>query len=89
MLEHTCFCAIDPARRPAYLDAVVRLLAPGGWLLALFWCHDRPGGPPWGSEAAELVQQLTGAGLRQQLWEPALGSAPERDHEWLGLWQRP
>lgn len=89
VLEHTCFCAIDPARRPAYLDAVVRLLAPGGWLLALFWCHDRPGGPPWGSEATELMQQLTVAGLRQQLWEPAQGSAPERDHEWLGLWQRP
>jgi SAM-dependent methyltransferase len=30
VLEHTCFCAIDPAQREAYLDTVRRLLAPGG-----------------------------------------------------------
>lgn len=89
LLEHTCFCAIDPGQRGAYLDAVVRLLAPGGWFLALFWCHGRPGGPPWGSDATDLEQQLTASGLQRRLWEPAQGSLPERDNEWLGLWQRP
>jgi methyl halide transferase len=89
VLEHTCFCAINPSQRPAYLEAVMRLLAPGGWLLGLFWCHSRPGGPPWGSDAAELEQQLTAAGLQQRVWEPAQGSLPERANEWLGLWQRP
>jgi thiopurine S-methyltransferase len=88
VLEHTCFCAIDPARRPAYLEVVMRLLAPGGWLLGLFWCHSRPGGPPWGSEAAELEQQFTASGLQRRVWEPAQGSQPERDNEWLALWQR-
>ena len=88
VLEHTCFCAIDPAQREAYLDTVARLLAPGGWLLGLFWCHRRPDGPPWGSEPELLVQQLTAAGFGQELWEPARGSAPERENEWLGLWQR-
>jgi len=88
VLEHTCFCAIDPAQRTAYLDTVMRLLAPGGWLLGLFWCHQRPGGPPWGSDAALLAQQLAAAGFRQELWEPAQGSVVERDHEWLGLWRR-
>ncbi|MFO7629200.1 MAG: hypothetical protein R6W06_06735 [Prochlorococcaceae cyanobacterium] len=28
VLEHTCFCAIDPAQRSTYLDTVARLLAP-------------------------------------------------------------
>ena len=88
VLEHTCFCAIDPDRRAAYLETVVRLLAPGGWLVGLFWCHRRPGGPPWGSDPEELAQQVAAAGLRRQLWEPARGSAPERDNEWLGLWWR-
>ena len=88
VLEHTCFCAIDPAQRPAYLEAVVRLLVPGGWLLGLFWCHGRPGGPPWGSDAAELAQDLTAAGLEPLVWEPAQGSLQERDNEWLGLWRR-
>lgn len=89
VLEHTCFCAIHPSQRPTYLEAVMRLLAPGGWLLGLFWCHSRPGGPPWGSDAAELKQELTAAGLQQRVWEPAQGSLPERANEWLGLWQRP
>lgn len=88
VLEHTCFCAIDPAERQTYLQAVMRLLAPGGWLLGLFWCHQRPGGPPWGSDADALAQQLSAAGLQQCVWEPAQGSAPERDNEWLGLWRR-
>ena len=52
------------------------------------WPQFLPGGPPWGSDAAELAKLLTAAGLRQQLWEPAQGSLPERENEWLGLWQR-
>ena len=89
VLEHTCFCAIDPTQRQAYLQTVVRLLQPGGWLLGLFWCHQQPGGPPWGSDATTLAQQLAAAGLQQQVWEPARGSAPNRDNEWLGLWRLP
>ena len=92
VLEHTCFCAIDPAQREAYLDTVARLLAPGGWLLGLFWCHPRRDGPPWGSDPALLAQQLAEAGFHKQLWERAQGSeqgsALERDNEWLGLWRR-
>jgi thiopurine S-methyltransferase len=88
VLEHTCFCAIDPAQREAYLDTVARLLAPGGWLLGLFWCHRRPDGPPWGGDPPLLAQQLKAAGFRQELWEPAQGSTTERDNEWLGLWHR-
>ncbi len=88
VLEHTCFCAIDPSQRPAYLDAVASLLRPGGWLLALFWCHGRPGGPPWGSDPALLEQQIHASGLVPLLWEPAQGSAGGREGEWLGLWRR-
>ncbi len=36
IVEHTCFCAIDPARRDDYIATACRLLAPGGWLLGLF-----------------------------------------------------
>ncbi len=37
VVEHTCFCAIDPARRPEYVDVVASILKPGGRLLALFY----------------------------------------------------
>jgi thiopurine S-methyltransferase len=88
VVEHTCFCAIDPAQRPAYLARVHQLLVPGGWLLALFWCHPRPGGPPWGSDPAALEHHLRGAGFLPVLWEPARGSVDARQDEWLGLWRR-
>lgn len=93
VLEHTCFCAIDPALRSAYISAVAALLQPGGWLLGLFWCHDRPDGPPYGSDPDQLAAALAAAGLEPQLWQPAEGSARGRDgqlrcDEWLGLWRR-
>ena len=48
IVEHTCFCAIDPGLREDYIGTACRLLAPGGWLLGLFWCHRQPGGPALG-----------------------------------------
>lgn len=88
VLEHTCFCAIDPEQRAAYLQTMARLLRPRGWLLGLFWCHGRPGGPPWGSDPDRLRDQLLAAGFAPDLWEPASGSHPSRQQEWLGLWRR-
>lgn len=88
VLEHTCFCAIDPAQRQAYGQAVSRLLRPGGWLLGLFWCHGRPGGPPWGSDPDAVAALFAAVGLVQRLWQPAEGSVAQRRQEWLGLWTR-
>lgn len=48
VLEHTCFCAINPEQRAAYVKVVQSILRPGGKLIALFWAHDRSGGPPFG-----------------------------------------
>lgn len=89
VVEHTCFCAIDPSQREAYRDTVMRLLRPGGWLLGLFFCHNREGGPPYGSNPDELAQQWAESGLIQLLWEPAQGSVEQRSDEWLGLFRKP
>jgi thiopurine S-methyltransferase len=89
VLEHTCFCAIDPQRRGTYAATVAQLLQPGGWLLGLFWCHGRPGGPPWGSDPREIGELWRQAGLVAEIWEPARGSVAQRTGEWLGLWRRP
>ncbi len=53
VVEHTCFCALDPSLRTGYLDAVVRLLRPGGLLLGAF-LNFVGGGPPYGSTPTEL-----------------------------------
>ena len=61
VVEHTCFCAIDPARRSDYVEAVHLALKPAGHLLAIFY-HDPhdPGddrtGPPFGTSQEELVK---------------------------------
>jgi thiopurine S-methyltransferase len=62
-IEHTFFCAIDPARRDEYLAALARTLAGGGRLVGLFYCHGRPGGPPFGSTPAEVTAHLVRAGF--------------------------
>ncbi len=59
VVEHCCYCAIDPSRRDEYIQQVARLLKPGGRLIALFYCHSYPGGPPFGASMPELGAQLS------------------------------
>ncbi len=57
VFEHTCFCAIDPARRVEYVEACVRALKPDGHLLAIFFMTpDAEDGPPFGTTLDELEQ---------------------------------
>lgn len=87
VLEHTCFCAIEPGDRPAYVKLVKSLLKPSGELIALYWAHNQPGGPPFGTTTAEI----------RQYFEPdfeinsltlASNSVPQRQgQEYLGRFQ--
>lgn len=88
VVEHTCFCAIDRSLREAYANSMGELVAAGGWLLGLFWCHSRSGGPPFGCQPERVNQLLGGAGFEAEVWGPAQHGLPSRDNEWLGLWRR-
>jgi methyl halide transferase len=59
VVEHTCFCAIDPDRRDEYVTAVAAALRPGGELIGLFWDHGRPGGPPFTTTRDELERRFS------------------------------
>jgi methyl halide transferase len=59
IVEHTCFCAIDPARRDEYVDVVHQILKPQGRLVGLFYAHGRPGGPPFSTTLDELRTRFT------------------------------
>lgn len=58
VVEHTCFCAIEPDRRDEYVDRVADALGPGGALVGLFYAHGRPGGPPYTTDAEELTRRF-------------------------------
>lgn len=59
VLEHTCYCAILPEQRADYVQMVRSILCSGGELIALFWAHARPGGPPFGTTLGEIRQHFS------------------------------
>ena len=80
VVEHTCFCAIPLERRPEYVQLVRSLLRPKGELIALFFTHNRPGGPPFGSTPAEIVQYFE-ADFEILSLESVANSVPSRQGE--------
>lgn len=90
VFEHTCFCAIDPARRPDYVAAVAAVLKPGGRLLAVFFVNpDHDGeGPPFGCTREEL-DGLFGGRFRLLEEHAEIPTFPERSgRELLRLHER-
>lgn len=58
IFEHTCFCAIDPTLRTDLIKAWKRYLAPGGFLLGVFFAMEKKSGPPFGATEWELRERL-------------------------------
>ena len=84
VLEHTCFCAIDPSLRSAYVKLARNILRSQGELIGLFWAHTRPGGPPFGATTEE-IQQLFAPNFNILSLELVTNSIPERQgDEYLG-----
>lgn len=54
VFEQTCYCAIDPRDRPAYVQAVHGLLRRGGVLFGVFYQADHGNYPPWPISREEL-----------------------------------
>ena len=59
VFEHTLFCAIPPADRNLYPDAVSRWLRPRGYLLAVhYMLRNATEGPPFGTTQEELIERF-------------------------------
>ena len=87
VVEHTCFCAIDPTRRREYVDIVWRLLRPEGELIGVFFAHGRPGGPPFTTDAKE-VREMFGERFTIESLETAVSIESRRGQELFGRFRR-
>lgn len=67
IVEHTCFCAIDPERRSEMIKVWRRCLTDIGHILAIFFTIDRPNGPPYGATEWELRERMK-KGFRPLYW---------------------
>lgn len=80
VIEHTCFCAIAPTQRQNYVKLVHSILRPQGELIALFWAHNRPDGPPFGTSLKE-INDLFSARFDVSAISPAVNSIETRRGE--------
>ncbi len=84
-VEHTCYCAIDPKRRDAYLDALLRIMRPGGLFVGLFWACGLAGGPPFTTDRAELENRFLSKLIDGGIEEARDSVSPRAGAEFL-LW---
>ncbi len=83
LVEHTCFCAIEPARRPDYVLVADAALRPGGKLFAIFYLNpDSETGPPFGVTVEELNALFEPNFILLEEWVPE-NSFPGRENREL------
>lgn len=88
VLEHTCFAAIPPDKRPDYVKLVSRLIAPDGLYIAIFFAHGKPGGPPFNTTAEE-IRTLFSPHFSIEKLEPPTRSVEQRKDQELFALMRP
>ena len=88
VLEYTCFCAIDPKLRSKYVQLVHTILKPQGQLIAIFYTHNKSGGPPFGVKPQEVLNYFESQ-FDRILFKPATDSIDRRKgDEHLAIFER-
>lgn len=77
IVEHTCFCAVDPARRSELVKVWRSILSDEGQILGVFFVMPKPYGPPYGGTEEE-IQDLLQEHFRKSLWVRSKVSHPGR-----------
>ncbi|MEP2775788.1 MAG: methyltransferase domain-containing protein [Luteolibacter sp.] len=91
--EHTCYCAIDPSRRPDYAQACADLIEPGGHLIGVFFLtpndlSEADQGPPFNSTIPELDQRFAPWFEREHAWVPDNAYPGREGKEWIAIYRR-
>ena len=90
--EHTCFCAIDPSRRVAYVEAMHGALKTEGHLLAVFYLDPKNDVPTEGPPFEVTVPELDDLFLKKftlvREWLPTRTYPGRENREWMRLMQK-
>lgn len=91
--EHTCFCAINPADRGRYAEAVAGCLEEGGLLAGVFFLNpfdegEEAVGPPFGVTMEELDTWFSPWFERVDGWVPTVAFPGRAGREWIGLFRK-
>ncbi|WP_374075937.1 class I SAM-dependent methyltransferase [Bdellovibrio bacteriovorus] len=85
IFEHTCYCAINPAKRQDLVKVWNRLLVSGGHLMGVFFAFEKRQGPPYGGTEWELRQRLKSA-YQPIFWGRWQKSIPRRQGKELFIY---
>jgi cyclopropane fatty-acyl-phospholipid synthase-like methyltransferase len=89
VVEHTCFCAVEPSMRPAYAGAVAGALKPGGMLFAIFYLDPaRDHQPPFGVAVEELDRLFSHDFVLIRQWVPVQTFEGRESRELVRLFHR-
>lgn len=83
VFEQTCFCAIDPGRRPDYVELVTRLLKPRGVHFGVFFDVNVESPPPFGVTEDEIHERFAPHFVFDSFAKSTESFAQRADKEWL------
>lgn len=78
VVEHTCFCAIEPERRDELIKVWSSILTEKGQLLGIFFVMPKVSGPPFGATELEVKERLEKFKFRFDLWKRSQFSVEKR-----------
>jgi hypothetical protein len=89
LVEHTCFCALDPRQRPDYVRAAATALKKGGKIFGIFYLNpDVETGPPFAVSKEELATLFDPDFVLVEEGVPVESFPGRENREWIRLLQK-
>lgn len=89
LVEHTCFCAIEPEQRLDYVLAASAALRTGGKIFGIFYLNpDTESGPPFAVSRDELSELFDPHFILLDEWAPRESFPGREDRELVRIMQK-
>jgi SAM-dependent methyltransferase len=89
LIEHACFCAIEPHQRPSYVLAASSALRTDGKIFGIFYLNpDTASGPPFAVSKRELSQLFDAHFTLLEEWVPKESFPGREDRELVRVMQK-